>query len=143
MKYKKEYKKYTKEQFIRYVSKNYKIKKASALRTWNNYKAAKKKKIIKIVKVDKPSPKHRSHRSEIDEVSFRTNKRQNGYMKTIKDELDSVSSHYKLESYKPSRFKLLLIDDMRRYNLEITDSILRKHGFCIEEIEWMKEKKMI
>ena len=140
MKYKKEYKKYTKEQFIRYVSKNYKIKKASALRTWNNYKAAKKKKIIKIVKGDKSSLKHRS---EIDEVSFRTNKRQNGYMKTIKDELDSVSSHYKLESYKPSRFKLLIIDDMRRYKLEITDSILRKHGFCIEEIEWMKEKNLI
>lgn len=40
-------------------------------------------------------------------------------------------------SQKPSRTKLLLYKDMKRFNVKITNELLQKYGFTIEEMNWL------
>jgi len=137
LKYELEYDKYTRENFVKYVSKKYKIKKDSADRIWRKYRN------IKAKDAAKERFKKSRIRNESDSVSFKTNKKQNDYMNKVFTELDTVKSEYKTESYKPSVFKLLTLTDMKRFNVTLNTNVLRRYGFSFEEIEWLKENKHI
>ena len=40
---------------------------------------------------------------------------------------------------KPTRLKLLNLYDMRKFGLDITKKLLKKHGFTDFEVNWVME----
>lgn len=62
---------------------------------------------------------------------------------TIPKNLEEENIFEESETNKPSRLKILMLDDMKKYNQKIDSNFLKKYGFTYEEINWLKENKYI
>lgn len=124
MKYQREFdESETKEDFIKIMRKRKKVKKATALRRWYDYRKYKpKKKEI----MDYMIPK-----KEVESLPLRG------------EHPLEESIEYKQPMKKPNIGKMLIFNDMKRYNIKITVKYLYRYGFKEDEINWLKEEGLI
>jgi len=113
MKYKSEFEQFGKKDFIRILVREHNVKPQSAERTWYKYnKVLNPKRVVNIVKVKakEVKPKKIFH----------------SYLPEEKEEVP--------------KFKMLEFDDMLRFKLKLTRSMLRKYGFKNLQINWLKDQ---
>lgn len=118
MKYEKEYKgTYTKEEFIRLCKKKYqKTKRATFLRRFYDMR------------------RQLGAQKEVIE--------KNGFAYPVKfvERMNVEFGNDDVELTEPGYLKKLMLDDMKRFNQKINIPFLKKHGFSMNEIRWIKKE---